>query len=76
MQSFVLLRGHANVFAAAAGINNEDSEITKKPMWRGVLAVVSKSREEVLKEFAVDRAAGLSSEEAQYRLAKYGEKQA
>lgn len=33
----------------------------------------TKSREEVLKEFAVDPAAGLSSEEAQYRLAKYGE---
>jgi Ca2+-transporting ATPase len=43
-------------------------------MWRGVLAMwFTKSREEVLKEFAVDPAAGLSSEEAQYRLAKYGE---
>ncbi|HZK24723.1 MAG TPA: cation-translocating P-type ATPase [Oscillospiraceae bacterium] len=33
----------------------------------------AKSQEEVLKEFAVDPAAGLSSEEAQERLNKYGE---
>lgn len=33
----------------------------------------AKSREQVLKEFAVDPATGLSSEEAEHRLAKYGE---